>query len=214
MVTSAKYLVQIAQAAATAVVLPTTHAILFAHANGEKLIQAAIDFGHHAAYGAFKYVTVHPEHMSAISTVDSGGVLDLPGVNSITVLGKVDFTPILQMAEQLVKLTQQLGHEIIEFIKEHPVQTVIIVAGVILIINPGGVAMPLLKIAGFGEGGVIGQSIASWIHSMIGNVSAGSLFALLQSAGAGGAGVNGAVTGIGITLTGLGAGGDRLASKL
>lgn len=55
---------------------------------------------------------MHPSHVAAIAALGSGGLLDIPGVGMLTVLGSVDFTPILKTAEQLMKLTEQLGHEV------------------------------------------------------------------------------------------------------
>ena len=43
----------------------------------------------------------------------------------------------------------------------------------------------ILLLLGFAPAGVVFGSFAAWWQSMIGNVAAGSLFALLQSAGAG-----------------------------
>lgn len=45
----------------------------------------------------------------------------------------------------------------------------------------GALALPLL---GFGAGGIIGGSLAAWWQSTIGNVAAGSLFAVLTTMGA------------------------------
>ena len=45
-------------------------------------------------------------------------------------------------------------------------------------------SVPILM--GFGTAGIVGGSIAAGIQSAIGNVAAGSLFAIFQSAGASG----------------------------
>ena len=45
-------------------------------------------------------------------------------------------------------------------------------------------SVPILM--GFGTAGIVGGSIAAGIQSAIGNVAAGSLFAIFQSAGAAG----------------------------
>ncbi|KAI0834581.1 hypothetical protein F5Y06DRAFT_278416 [Hypoxylon sp. FL0890] len=50
------------------------------------------------------------------------------------------------------------------------------------------VAGPILAVAGFGPAGIVVGSLAAAWHSLIGNVSAHSLFAILQSAGMGGYG--------------------------
>ncbi|GJC90556.1 hypothetical protein ColLi_13394 [Colletotrichum liriopes] len=61
--------------------------------------------------------------------------------------------------------------------------------GLVIIAAPGIVAAPTLTAAGFGAEGVIAGSAAAGVHSAIGNVAAHSVFAVLQSAGAGGYGV-------------------------
>ncbi|KAL4881492.1 hypothetical protein BJY04DRAFT_189096 [Aspergillus karnatakaensis] len=53
---------------------------------------------------------------------------------------------------------------------------------------PGALVAPVLSLAGYGPGGVQAASIAAGAQSAIGNVVGGSVFATLQSAGAGGAG--------------------------
>ncbi|KAK3955791.1 hypothetical protein QBC32DRAFT_332650 [Pseudoneurospora amorphoporcata] len=75
---------------------------------------------------------------------------------------------------------------------EHPTATVFIILGVagliILVAYPGLIYAPLLDALGFSSEGVIGDSIAAAMHSTIGNVGPGSVFAFLQSAGAEGYG--------------------------
>lgn len=51
-----------------------------------------------------------------------------------------------------------------------------------------GTGSPLLGLLGFGAGGIIAGSLAAAYQSMFGPVVAGSAFALMQSAGAGGGG--------------------------
>ncbi|RPA80066.1 hypothetical protein BJ508DRAFT_195281, partial [Ascobolus immersus RN42] len=46
------------------------------------------------------------------------------------------------------------------------------------------IAKGVLVLAGFTTGGVKAGSLAALVHSAIGNVASGSLFALLQSVGA------------------------------
>ncbi|KAF5552719.1 hypothetical protein FNAPI_7025 [Fusarium napiforme] len=86
--------------------------------------------------------------------------------------------------------------------------TATIATGAVLVVVPGLVATPILGILGFGAGGIAAGSAAAGIQSGIGSVAAGSTFAILQSAGAGGAGlavVNGVVQAAGaiIGATGL-----------
>ncbi|OJJ59324.1 hypothetical protein ASPSYDRAFT_67485 [Aspergillus sydowii CBS 593.65] len=54
---------------------------------------------------------------------------------------------------------------------------------------PSLMVTPALSAAGFGAAGVKACSLAAGAHSVIGNIAAGSVFATMQSAGAGGAGL-------------------------
>ncbi|KAJ9601939.1 hypothetical protein H2200_013498 [Cladophialophora chaetospira] len=65
----------------------------------------------------------------------------------------------------------------------------VIAFGVTLVVCPGCATAPLLSTAGFGAGGVQAGSAAAAVHAGIGNIVAGSAFAIGQSAGAGGAGL-------------------------
>ncbi|KAF5660531.1 hypothetical protein FCIRC_12126 [Fusarium circinatum] len=81
-----------------------------------------------------------------------------------------------------------------------------------LIVAPGLVATPLLGALGFSAGGIAAGSAAAGIQSGIGSVVAGSPFSILQSAGAGGAGlavVNGVVQASGAVV-----GASGFAAKL
>lgn len=74
-----------------------------------------------------------------------------------------------------------------------------------MVAAPGLVSAPLLGVAGFTPH-VGRDSLAAVVQSMIGNVAAGSAFALLQSAGAGGEGlaiVNAIVQGAGCGFAGI-----------
>ncbi|KAF5605335.1 interferon-induced 6-16 [Fusarium subglutinans] len=86
------------------------------------------------------------------------------------------------------------------------------VTGTALIVAPAIVVGPALGALGFGVGGIAAGSAAAGIQSGIGSVVAGSPFAILQSAGAGGAGlaiVNGVVQASGAIV-----GASGLAAKL
>nr|CEG05041.1 unnamed protein product [Fusarium clavum] len=63
------------------------------------------------------------------------------------------------------------------------------VTGAAIVLVPAIVASPVLGILGLGGAGVAAGSAAAGIQSGLGSVTAGSLFATLQSAGAGGYGV-------------------------
>ncbi|KAM5357639.1 hypothetical protein ACJZ2D_016063 [Fusarium nematophilum] len=60
--------------------------------------------------------------------------------------------------------------------------------GLAMLLAPVTAASIFLSLLGF-KVGVMAGSVAAFIHSMIGNVAAGSIFAVFQSAGAGGAGM-------------------------
>ncbi|RFU78683.1 hypothetical protein TARUN_3530 [Trichoderma arundinaceum] len=96
---------------------------------------------------------------------------------------------------------------------ENPVltaATVVTGAGILAVAAPSVVVAPIMGIAGaagFTPTGIAAYSVASTIHGSIGNVAAGSLFATMQSAAAGGYGLaavtsaaqaaGGAVAGVG-----------------
>jgi hypothetical protein len=88
------------------------------------------------------------------------------------------------------------------FASGHPIATTCIGAGAITIVAPAIVVGPGLALAGFGSNGIVAGSAAATAQSTIGSVSSGSLFAALQSAGAGGkaaSAVYGAVQGTGVS---------------
>ncbi|KIW90305.1 uncharacterized protein Z519_08949 [Cladophialophora bantiana CBS 173.52] len=83
-------------------------------------------------------------------------------------------------------------------------------AGVVLVAAPSLVVVPVLSSIGFGASGVEAASAAAVIHGGIGNVVAGSPFAIAQSAGAAGSGlaaINGVAQAAGLALTAAGSGG-------
>ncbi|WWC64104.1 uncharacterized protein I303_106711 [Kwoniella dejecticola CBS 10117] len=91
--------------------------------------------------------------------------------------------------DQAKEYVQQCGKAAIEYAKEHPYQTAVIIGSGVIVVCPGLVTGPALQIIGLTSEGVRRASLASMIQSGIGNVPAGSLFAIGQSAAAGGAGV-------------------------
>ncbi|KAG5934230.1 hypothetical protein E4U59_006352 [Claviceps monticola] len=67
---------------------------------------------------------------------------------------------------------------------------------------PGLIAAQILGALGFGSLGPGARTAAALIQSLIGNVARGSFFAMLQSAGMGGAGamaLNAIISGVGLT---------------
>ncbi|KAK4080044.1 hypothetical protein H0G86_006171 [Trichoderma simmonsii] len=75
------------------------------------------------------------------------------------------------------------------FVTEHPIEAAKLLGGITVTAAPVAVAVPLLGALGFGAVGVAGGSLAATIQASIGPVAAKSLFAILQSAGAGGMGM-------------------------
>ncbi|KAF7886402.1 hypothetical protein EAF00_010505 [Botryotinia globosa] len=83
-----------------------------------------------------------------------------------------------------------------QFICEHPLPIALGILSIAVIIWPGIVTAPFLTLLGFM---ILGPVSASLIQAMLGNITAGSVFAVLQSAGMGGFGlvmINGVVIGI------------------
>ncbi|KAL8713816.1 MAG: hypothetical protein Q9225_006704 [Loekoesia sp. 1 TL-2023] len=83
-----------------------------------------------------------------------------------------------------------VAHDIYNYTQEHPYLTTMQAVSVLGFAFPGLVAVPALKIVGFGPGGVGAKTLAALKHSKYAPVGARSLFATLQSAGAGGHGLN------------------------
>ncbi|RDW57433.1 uncharacterized protein DSM5745_11517 [Aspergillus mulundensis] len=82
-----------------------------------------------------------------------------------------------------------LAAQAAEWASKNPVSAGSIAAGLTVAVAPGIVVTLPLSAIGFTAGGVQAGSLAAGAHSVLGNVVAGSLFAVLQSAGAGGAGL-------------------------
>lgn len=71
------------------------------------------------------------------------------------------------------------------WVGKHPEQFALVVSGIILV-TFASLSPAILAAVGFGPTGPVAQSIAAGIQSSIGSVSAGSAFAILQSAAMGG----------------------------
>ncbi|PTB46428.1 uncharacterized protein TrAFT101_004121 [Trichoderma asperellum] len=76
-----------------------------------------------------------------------------------------------------------------QFLTENPIQTAFLFCGISMIATPAAVAGFILGVLGFSAGGVAAGSLAATMHAIINPITAGSLFAILQSAGAAGAGL-------------------------
>ncbi|KAH9871566.1 hypothetical protein J1614_005821 [Plenodomus biglobosus] len=81
---------------------------------------------------------------------------------------------------------------IISWIKEHPWETAVIAVPLILV----ACTPAILGGLGFGAGGIVAGSVAAGIQAGIGNVAAGSSFAILTSAMMGGGGLGSILMGI------------------
>ncbi|ESA42936.1 hypothetical protein GE21DRAFT_6018 [Neurospora crassa] len=168
----------------------------------------------------------HAEHVSIQLT--SNVVQD----KSQVVLGQdgetVELIPItvLDWATNVLHFLAETSKELVESARlefekaqkwaaEHPTATffiiLLVVAGVtsiVMVAYPQLIYKPMLDTVGFTFKGVRADSIAAAVHSYIGNVSPGSLFAFLQSAGAdgyGAAALNAALRTAGVTMMTAGA---------
>lgn len=103
-------------------------------------------------------------------------------------------------ASASMRLVADMGRQATEWAVANPGKTVALGAGAAFVAAPMVVAAPALAVFGFGANGVVAGSVAAGAQSGIGSVVAPSLFAMLQSAGAGGYGVatvSAAVQGLG-----------------
>ncbi|KAF4448807.1 hypothetical protein F53441_7856 [Fusarium austroafricanum] len=91
--------------------------------------------------------------------------------------------------------------------QQNPGASAALVTGFAMLAVPAIVATPILGALGFGATGIAAGSAAAGIQSGVGSVVAPSLFATLQSAGAGGYGVaavHGVVQATGAAVAALG----------
>ncbi|KAJ4198174.1 hypothetical protein NW755_000862 [Fusarium falciforme] len=115
------------------------------------------------------------------------------------------------MADKVKTALAEAAGKAAQHAKDNPKAAVAVGAGFLVCAVPALVAAPALGLAGFGANGIVGGSLAAGAQSGIGSVVAPSLFATLQSAGAGGYGLS-AVYGAVQGAAALGAGGSLAAS--
>ncbi|KAM0436933.1 hypothetical protein ACHAPT_002646 [Fusarium lateritium] len=115
------------------------------------------------------------------------------------------------MSEKLKNTLVQAAGQVAQHAKENPKAATAVGVGALVCAAPALVASPVLGLIGFGANGIVGGSAAAGFQSTIGSVVAPSLFATLQSAGAGGYGVS-AVYGAVQGAAAVGAGGSLAAS--
>ncbi|KAF7551608.1 hypothetical protein G7046_g7679 [Stylonectria norvegica] len=84
---------------------------------------------------------------------------------------------------------QETAQKATEWTARNPEATVLLGTGAAIVAAPALVAVPALAVSGFRSRGIAKNSLASSTQSAIGTVVAPSVFATLQSAGAGGYGV-------------------------
>ncbi|TLD24566.1 hypothetical protein E2P81_ATG11902 [Venturia nashicola] len=104
---------------------------------------------------------------------------------------------LIGAAEIIVKSMDEAKKWIIE----NPGKTAILIISGTTVVAPGFIAGSALELFGFGVGGVGSGTLAAGLHAVLGDVAAGSVFAVLQSAGAGGTGlavVNGVVQAVAV----------------
>ncbi|KAK4240944.1 hypothetical protein C8A03DRAFT_30913 [Achaetomium macrosporum] len=150
----------------------------------------------------------HPIHIAMTKTGEFSfaaaegtlGALDWFGTSIQTAIGlyelyqqvpQIDWDRLSREARNVfsVQRATDLPKEIAQWIVDHPGQTAFLTVGGVVFFAPHLVTVPVLASLGFTADGVAAGSAAAALHSMIGTVSVGSIFTLLQSAGAGGAGL-------------------------
>lgn len=122
----------------------------------------------------------------------------------------------MPVLESIAATVTVAGTQAANWISRNPRSTAGIATSAVVMIAPALVTAPFLAVAGFGAAGVQAGSIAAGVQAGVGNVAAGSVFAVLQSAGAGGAGivaVNGVVQGGTVVVAGLGWLKSRIAGR-
>ncbi|KAF1991529.1 hypothetical protein K402DRAFT_416823 [Aulographum hederae CBS 113979] len=136
--------------------------------------------------------------VQAVHDIDKWGGTDIAGwtgqaVHDIDAWGQQagkDIATCVQVARNVVYHLDlgKVPEILLNWIKEHPGQTSVMIVGTVVLLNPYLLTAPVLEMLGFTANGVAANSAASAVHSLMGDVGRQSIFALLQSAGAGGAG--------------------------
>ncbi|RKL41052.1 hypothetical protein BFJ72_g5947 [Fusarium proliferatum] len=119
---------------------------------------------------------------------------------------------MLPPVKSILLAEDEATNSTLQYVKENPGSIMAMGLGAGMVIAPGLVVAPAISAAGFTTEDVSAGLLAAGIQSGIGSVVAGSAFATLQSAGAGGfdlAVVNGVVQAAGVVV-----GGSGVAAKL
>ncbi|KAF2130989.1 hypothetical protein P153DRAFT_365611 [Dothidotthia symphoricarpi CBS 119687] len=93
------------------------------------------------------------------------------------------------MFENVREHVPGLGDRVVAWIVQHPKEAAALVACILAAPAAMAVTPAALGLAGFTAGGTVAGSLAAAAQAGIGHVAIGSLFAVLQSAGAGGSGL-------------------------
>ncbi|KAF4547163.1 Hypothetical protein D9617_55g071570 [Elsinoe fawcettii] len=126
-----------------------------------------------------------------------------------------DYIPDGAASTARLFITEQMPNVagvMVNSVKENPSASagvVLAATGFSVLAAPAIVSAPALLMSGFGSTGIGAGTVAAAAQSAVGNVAAGSVFATLQSAGAGGVGlaaVNGMIQIGGGLITILGSG--------
>ncbi|KAG8630678.1 hypothetical protein KVT40_002297 [Elsinoe batatas] len=113
-----------------------------------------------------------------------------------------EYIPAGVVSQARLLITEQVpkaAESIIISAKQNPgaaAGVAVAATGFSVLVAPAIVSAPALLMSGFGSTGVVAGTAAATTQSTLGNVAAGSVFATLQSAGAGGFGlaaINGAI---------------------
>ncbi|KAJ8060533.1 hypothetical protein OCU04_010850 [Sclerotinia nivalis] len=118
-----------------------------------------------------------------------------------------DIAPTIQEIASSIRQWYQryvrpFASQAFQFVSDHPVAIAIGVFGIIVFACSWVITTPLLYLLGFMILGPAVGSLAAFTQSIIGNLSAGSIFTILQSAGMAGSGLM-ALNGIVVTVAAL-----------
>ncbi|EUC48219.1 hypothetical protein COCMIDRAFT_87824 [Bipolaris oryzae ATCC 44560] len=80
------------------------------------------------------------------------------------------------------EMFHRIAPPIVRYVAKHPLRTLGHIGSAALLLVPGVITTPLLAIVGFSSSGIVAGSLAAGVQSAMGAVSAGSTFAILQSA--------------------------------
>jgi len=185
--------------AAASAAISSSSEMLEKYINKESFNQAAEE-----ARSGLDYLTARLLHRTILAT--QHGSQSLQSMKERLAAVEYDqLLDVLKLAKDRIVGIDYYG-ESKDWIQEHPYQTPLYVVNVIVFFAPGLVTTPLLGLMGFGSLGPRAASAASVYHSKVRNVPKGAIFALLESAGAGGYGariVNGLARGgaiLGLTV--------------